>query len=62
MQPLQPLFCLVGRHYRSGRTVRQVRGEFVASCRGCGKPMIRDLDGWRLQRPDERDTYLFPVK
>lgn len=53
MQPLQGLLCFLGRHDRSGRSVLHVRGTFVATCRGCGKPMIRDAEGWRVQTAEE---------
>jgi hypothetical protein len=56
MRLLQPFYCLFGNHHRSrGRAWND--GSFFRSwCEGCGKPMVRDVHGWHLDRTAENSA------
>jgi len=45
---LQSFLCLFGRHRVSRREVEFDGMDFRGPCKGCGRPMIKDLNaGWR---------------
>jgi hypothetical protein len=48
MNLLQPVYCLFGKHHRSRSRAWDDGSVYRSWCKGCGKPMIRDLDGWHL--------------
>ncbi|WP_157136960.1 hypothetical protein [Sphingomonas sp. PAMC 26617] len=49
----QRLKCLFGYHHRNGYRVRWQNGVRCSVCKGCGQPMIRENQGWRLMQPGE---------
>jgi hypothetical protein len=52
MKLLQLIKCWFGHHYRNGHRVRWIDGRRHSVCKGCGRAMVRDPDGWRLtQKP-----------
>ncbi len=54
MKLLQPLLCLFGKHHRSRREAWDDGRVLRSTCEGCGRPMIRTFDGWKLD-PDPID-------
>jgi len=40
--------CLQGRHQRDRKAVWLEEHVFHSRCSGCGRPMARGLEGWRL--------------
>ncbi len=45
--------CLFGYHHRNGYRVRWQNGVRCGVCKGCGQPMVRENQGWRLVQPGE---------
>jgi len=52
MNLIQLFQCVRGKHLRSRGHAREDGGTFRSKCVGCGKPMIRTLDGWQLAGTD----------
>jgi hypothetical protein len=50
MHVMQRILCLFGYHRRSRGAARHYPDVVRSVCRGCGTPMIRDVDGWRVDR------------
>ncbi|MBQ1500264.1 MAG: hypothetical protein IIZ38_18305 [Sphingomonas sp.] len=48
MRLLQPIYCLVGKHHRSRSRAWNDGTAFRSWCEGCGRPMIREFEGWHL--------------
>lgn len=51
MRLLQPVYCLFGKHHRSRGRAWNDGMAYRSWCDGCGKPMIRNPHGWKLD-PD----------
>jgi len=47
------LACRLGRHRRSRSRAWHDAVTWRSYCSGCGQPMIKDYEHWRLLRPDE---------
>ena len=45
--------CAFGRHVPNRAKVWHDTQDYRAACKGCGKPMLRDHDGWRLVDPED---------
>ncbi len=45
---VQRIKCLFGYHYRNGHRVRWNDGKRYTVCKGCGRRMVREEDGWHL--------------
>ena len=57
MHLLQSVACLFGRHARGPRSKVWNDGRYYRSiCPGCGKPMLRDMNGWRPLTKEEREN------
>lgn len=54
MNLIQFFQCLRGKHLRSRGQARDDGQAIRSKCVGCGKPMIRTLDGWQLADIDMR--------
>jgi hypothetical protein len=48
MKLLQLPRCLVGNHQRDRRYARYDGPVVRSHCTGCGKPMVKDGQGWHL--------------
>ena len=53
MQILQLFRCALGRHRRNKRHAKFDGDIFRTRCIGCGRPMVRGLDGWRLEQESD---------
>jgi len=47
MKLLQLAACAFGKHYRDRKRAWHDGQRVRSYCGGCGKPMIRELGGWR---------------
>lgn len=48
MNLLQLPRCIFGQHHRDRRHARHDGWVVRSHCTGCGKPMVKDGDGWHL--------------
>jgi hypothetical protein len=48
MSLLQPVYCLFGKHHRSHGRAWSDGVSYRSWCEGCGKPMIRTVQGWSI--------------
>jgi len=51
----QRVDCLRGNHYRNRKMIWLEGQTFHSRCSGCGKAMVRGLDGWRLAEAGGND-------
>ncbi|WP_066801482.1 hypothetical protein [Sphingomonas soli] len=50
MKLVQSIRCVFGRHARSRSHAWQDGAVFRSRCRGCGKPMHRERNGWIVDK------------
>ena len=50
MKLLQLGACVLGKHRRDRKRVWHDGYDYRSYCSGCGKPMISELEGWRLAK------------
>ncbi|RYY22914.1 MAG: hypothetical protein EOP62_21910 [Sphingomonadales bacterium] len=48
MKLIQLFNCMRGKHHRSRGSAHDDGSVMRSKCRGCGKPMVRHMGGWKL--------------
>jgi hypothetical protein len=56
MRMFQKVRCFFGAHHRDRRTAWDDGNTFRARCTGCGRQMIRGVDGWSVVGTGEERT------
>ncbi len=57
---IQAVRCLVGQHSPNRRRVWNDSVNMRSECRGCGLPLVRDLNGWRPFEPSDYSEWRLP--
>ena len=61
MYLIQRIKCLFGKHERSRSAAVDYPDAMRSVCRGCGRRMIRDFNGWRIDDGPIPDAPLAPL-